>query len=234
MRKIRLCITIIFFSVMILVACKKEANGDDSNINTDLLKWLKDTTDIQIYLPKEWEPIKQNKSDQNYYIEATGDKEVYNIDVYRTKKPVKFNDKEALLEKNGPISESDFIGSISGGTEKNVKDYFDIPEDSKRFELIKGITAYEKDDGLSVWWNQNNWEIAYIGSANQSILQDFATALSNSNITVADTGKILIIEGNSLTFYYNWEKDEQKYSFVTHDKDIKNIKTVLNSFIKIE
>lgn len=234
MRKTKLCnfYTIFFIAVFMLVACKKEANND-TNINNDLLNWIKVTTDIPVYLPNKWEPIKMNGSKQNYYIEAIGGKDNYTINVYRTKEPVKFNDKDDLLEKNGPISESDFIGYVSGGIENNTNISLDIPKDSKSFELIKGVKAYEKDDGLSMWWSQHDWNIVYNGSSNLNALQNFATALSNADITVADTGNIIIAGGNKLTFTYEWEKDGQKYSFVTQDTDIENTIEILNSFIKI-
>lgn len=236
MRKMKLCklYAILFVAVFMVVACKKETNNDETNINNDLFNWIKVTTEISVYLPTKWEPIKANGSNQNYYIEAIGGKDNYTINVYQTNEPVKFNDKEDLLEKNGPISESNFIGYVSGRDEDNTNDSLDIPKDSKSFELIKGIKAYEKDDGLSMWWSQHDWNIVYNGSSNLSALQNFATALSNADITVADTGNIIIVGGNKLTFTYEWEKDGQKYSFVTQDTDIENTIEILNSFIKIK
>jgi hypothetical protein len=232
MKSYKLCV-VIFISIIMLTACKKETKIDTLNLNSDLLKWLKNTTDIQVYLPNDWEPIIQKKN-QNYYLEASGSEENYNIDVYRTKIPVKFNDKNDLLEKNGPVSESDYVGSVSGEAENNTKISFEIPDDSNRLELIKGITAYEKDDGISVWWSQHNWDIAYMGGSCISTLKNFATSLSKADITIADTGNISIVGGNKMTFYYNWEKDGRYYTFVTQDEAANNIVKIVNSFTQIK
>lgn len=219
----------------IITPTKKSAQLSIDNIdfNTDLINWLKETTKIPIYLPSLWNPIISQPSTQKYYYEVLGSDDKYNINVYKTKKAVKFNDNNDLLDKNGPVSESDFVGSISGKNSNTSKSSIDIPKDAKSFKLINGITAYEKDDRTSVWWEQNGWNFEYVGTSDIKTLKAIALAWSDFDIHVYKTGKVKIVGGNRLTFDYSWQKDSYLYSFSTHETDYDGVFKILNSFIKI-
>lgn len=198
-----------------------------------MINWLKETTSIPIYLPTAWNPICHQNSQQNYYFEALGSNDTYGLNVYTTKVAVKFNDNSDLLDKNGPVSEADFVGAISGGNNNSSESSFHIPEDAKSFELIHGIMAFEKDDGVSVWWKEKGWKFEYVGSSDINTLKTIASEWSDFEIQVSQTGNVKIVGGNRLTFDYSWEKDAYQYCFTTHETDYEDVFNILNSFIKI-
>lgn len=226
----------IFISCILFSGCKKVIISKDNtnekiSFNTELIEWLQNTTDISVYLPSELEAM-QKDCVNNYYYEATGDAESYSINIYKSKVSVAFNDKKDLLEKNGPISEADFVGTISGGNIDNNFS-FEIPTDAKSFELIKGITAYEKDNNILVWWEEQGWNFNYIGTSNLATLESLAKAWIDTPINISEKGNVRIVGANKYTFYYEWERDEKKYSFITESTDFENTIKILNSFIKV-
>jgi hypothetical protein len=42
----------------------------NSYFNTNLIQWLKDTANIPVYLPNQWNPVKRKQNTQKYYFEA--------------------------------------------------------------------------------------------------------------------------------------------------------------------
>ncbi|WFR59572.1 hypothetical protein QA584_10905 [Anaerocolumna sp. AGMB13025] len=205
---------------------------EEADFNTDMMNWLMETTDIPVYLPCNWAPIINKDGIQKYYLEASGNEDSYNINVYATKVSVKFNDNSDLLNKNGPVSEVDFVGAISGGKSKITADSAKKPEDAKHFELTPGITAYE--DGTSVWWKEGGWTFEYIGSSDINSLEMIASAWSDFDTQASKTVNVKIVGGNRLTFDYTWVNDGYQYSFTTHETDYDDVFKILNSFISIE
>lgn len=206
---------------------------DISNINSDLILCLKESTGIPVYLPAAWNPI-QKETGQTYYLQTTGDEESYGINVYRTNEAVKFNDSEDLLEKNGPVSEADFIGSIEGELYNPDSFTYDVPEDTETFELAPDITAYKAKDGTAVWWENNGWKFSFVGdSAFTDTLKDLALAWSQSNMNFSKTGYVNIVGGNRLTFYFKWEKEGYQYNYTSGDKDFNEVINILNSFTTV-
>jgi|GEM_PF-4898613 hypothetical protein len=201
--------------------------------NSDMMEWLTNTTSIPIYLPNAWLPMKQDKGNNIYYFEAQGDADSYGINVYTTDVSVKFNDNNDLLVKNGPVSEADYIGTISGEKYEVDKSSFNIPKDANKFNLMNGITAYEKGSKTSVWWEENGWTFHFIGSYSDD-LEALASAWLYADNLVSETGDVEVVGGNKLTFYYSWEKDGYQYGFTTGSIDFEETIKILNSFMKID
>jgi hypothetical protein len=193
-------------------------------------------------LPSSWQPVKPYANDaakdtQNYYFEVLRTEESYNINVYRVKVPVKFNDKSDLLEKNGPINESDYAGTISGEkiTSTTPALSITIPSDAEKFELIPSVTAYKKDEGTAIWWSHKKWNFEFSGSSLQNnLLAELATAWDEANIQAAQTGKVTIIGGNKLTFNFMWDKQDSRYSYKTINTNFQENIEVINSFNQAE
>jgi len=200
--------------------------------------WISEVTNIPIYLPDNWKPLQDTESNgQNYYYQVLGDENSYNINVYRTKVPLKFNDQKDLLEKNGPVSESDFVGTISGEkiTQLTPALTSTKPENAEPFDLINGIKAYSANNGTSIWWNDKGWSFEFSGSSGSlTILKGLAESWSNSNIEISQTGLVKIIGGNKLSLYYLWNNDGYRYEYVTSSQDFKDTINVLNSFSQKE
>lgn len=210
---------------------------------SDLITWVRETTNLPIYLPNSWQPIKQNTADedtdttQNYYFELSGDERFYNINVYKVKVPVKFNDKNDLLEKNGPISESDFVGTISG--EKITSSTPDlsnnIPKDAESFEFIPGVTAYKKYQETALWWEYKEWNFEFNGSSiSLDVLKELAATWAKADVQGSKTGKVIITGGNKLTFDFMWDKQGYRYTYITTSMDFNGIINILNSFSMAE
>lgn len=162
-----------------------------------------------------------------------GNGENYHINIYRVKVPVKFNDQADLLKKNGPVSESDFVGAISGEKITDVTPDLSnhIPQNAVSFELIPGVMAYQKDGGTVMWWKQKKWNFEFIGSSlSQNVLKQLATAWAESDVKVSETGKVIITEGNKLTFNFIWDKQGNRYTFKSAHTDFNEVINVLNSF----
>ncbi len=206
--------------------------------NNDLIQWLKSTTTIPVYLPKAWRPLKQQDRMHHYYFEASGDSDSYYINVYTTTTTVKFNDEEDLLEKNGPVSEATYIGSINEKKGDTLgKRSYDIPEDANKYELIPGITVYERP--FRAWWEERGWKFMLLVGSYEApdfpdYLKDLASAWMNTDKLVAEAGQIEIVEGNRLTFYYYWEKDGYQFEYITHSSDYEETIKILNSLIRVD
>ncbi len=210
--------------------------AESLEFNNELIQFLRNTTTIPIYLPNAWRPMKQQDSTQNYYLGASGDSNSYYIDVYTTTVAVKVNDED-LLEKNGPVSEADYIGSIYGKKSDTQEEVYDIPENTKEYELIPGITVYGRP--FQAWWEERGWKfILLVGSYEvpdfPDYLKDLASAWLNAERLVAEAGKVKIVEGNRLTFYYYWEQDGCQYEYVTHSSDYEETIKILNSFTRVD
>lgn len=197
-----------------------------SDINPDLSNWLKSTTDLPVYLPSEWAPIRK---DQKYYLEVMGDKNSYTLNVYRSDVSVKFNDQADYIDRNGrPICEADYVGSISGSNQSKETKY-NIPDDAVDYELIPGITAYQKAAATTVWWQDNGWNICYVGYGDNQSIEKLASVWHKSDIKCSKTGNVEIIGGNRLTFSIEWEKGDTYYSF-TLGGNLEETINLLNSF----
>jgi len=208
---------------------------------SNVITWVRETTNLPIYLPKSWQPLKQDitqtdKDGQNYYYELIGNEDSYSINVYKIKVPVKSNDRNDLLEKNGPVSQSDFVGTISG--EKITSAIPDltnnIPKYAKDFELIPGIKAYENDQGTALWWEHKEWSFQFSGSSlSHNVLKELATTWDMAEIRISPTGKVVIIGGNKLTFDYMWDNQGYRYTYKTSSTDFNQTIDILNSFSRI-
>ncbi|NLK21988.1 MAG: hypothetical protein GX308_07880 [Epulopiscium sp.] len=243
-RKRRLVLAASFMCFMLIISIfqvpvvRAQVFSTLSNVVT----WVRETTNLPIYLPESWQPIKQdiaetNKGGQNYYYELTGNEDFYSINVYKVNVPVKFNDRNDLLDKNGPVSQSDFVGAING--EKIVSTtpdlINDIPKDAESFELIHGIKAYEKDQGTALWWEHKEWNFEFRGSSlSHEALKELATAWDKAEIKISQTGEVVIIGGNKLTFDYVWNKDGYRYTYKTSSLDFKQTIDILNSFSRVD
>lgn len=153
------------------------------------------------------------------------------------KVPVKFNDKNYLLEKNGPISESDFVGTISG--EKIISSTPDlsnnIPKDVESFEFISGVTAYKKYQETALWWGYKEWNFEFNGSSiSLDVLKELAATWAKVDVQVSKTGKVIITGGNKLTFDFMWDKQGYRYTYITTSMDFNGIINILNSFSMAE
>lgn len=205
---------------------------------SEILTWVRGTTNIPVYLPDSWQPVQQvsDANVQNYYYKMQGNDNYYSINIYRTKVPVKFNDENDLLEKNGPVSEADFVGSISGEviTDETPELSIAIPTDAESIDLISGVKAYSENEGTSLWWTENGWSFEFIGSSlSLDTLKDLASAWNISDTQIQPSGKVSIIEGNKLTFAYMWDKEEFQYTFTTNSTDFSKTINILDSFNSI-
>lgn len=217
----------------------------DLSDGLDLTAWLTINTDIPVYLPAAWQPVIQGLAqvgtDAKYpyfYFELSGDADSYGINVYRSENAVKLNDQNDYIKQNGrPVSEADFIGSIGAEAITDTNDNglsCVIPADAKSFELIPGLTAYEKGGGTSVCWKEKDWYFDFNGSsAGIDTLRELAKAWKNADVQVALTGKVKVVEGNWFTFYYDWDKGGYRYEFVTHSTDFNDTIKILISFIDV-
>jgi hypothetical protein len=84
------------------------------------------------------------------------------------------NDYQKLLDENGPVSEADFVGSISGAKYNSIYFTFEIPKDVESYEIIPQTTAYEKDDGCSIWWTEKGWNFSFDGTSVEKTLKALA------------------------------------------------------------
>ncbi len=242
-RKRGLALATSFICIMLIIGIfqvpvvRAQAVSTLSNVIT----WVRETTNLPIYLPKSWQPIKQDitqtdKDGQNYFYELIGNEDSYSINVYKVKVPVKFNDRNNLLEKNGPVSESDFVGAVSGEKITNTTPDLtnNIPKSAKNFELILGIKAYESDQGTALWWEHKEWGFEFSGSSlSHDVLKELATAWDRAEIKVSQTGKVAIIGGNKLTFEYMWDNQGYRYTYKTSSTDFNQTIDILNSFSRI-
>jgi hypothetical protein len=234
------------YSSALFIVTKIVFNTDSSASSAadDLSAWLKKNTKIPANLPVVWQPVinggTQAGTDKQYpyyYFELSGDEDSYGINVYRSEEKVGLNDQNGYIKNNGhPISESNYIGSISGEkiTDKTSSLSVDVPQDAARFELVSGLTAYEKDNRTSVWWKDNGWNFEFSGSsAGIDTLKELVADWQKADIQVSQTGKVKIVEGNRFTFYCMWDKDGYRYEFTTRSTDFNEIINTLNSFTKI-
>ena len=206
-----------------------------SNVAT----WISKVTNIPIYLPDNWKLVQDTDSNnQNYYYQVLGNEDSYNINIYRTKVSVRFNDQKDLLKKNGPVSESDFIGTISGEKITPLTPALSSTkpiENAETLDLIDGIEAYSLNNGTSIWWNYKGWIFEFTGSSGSlTILKELAENWSNSNIEISETGLVKIIGGNKLSIFYLWDKDGYRYEYVTSSLNFGHTIDVLNSFSQRE
>lgn len=205
--------------------------------------WIEQVTKIPVRLPSSWQPapsiIKESptKAISNYYFQARRTPDGYSINVYDVAVPVPFNDEAAVLEKNGPLSESQQVGFISGSklADNLPALQIKIPSDSQPFELIPGVTAYERYQGTNILWKQGNWGFEYIGSSGVpespgSIddLKGFAAIWPNSLFPLADTGYVKIVEGNRRMVFITWDQDGVRYTLQTTG-DSKQVAQLLDS-----
>jgi bla regulator protein BlaR1 len=212
---------------------------DSDGFNPELTSWLKNTTEIPVYLPSEWLPLRQDRNDDHYYFEMSGDKDSYGMNVYQTTVSVKFNDETDLLEKNGPISEASFVGSITG--KKITGDPPDLSITlpfgaADRVQLKAGVMAYTLDGEGTMGWQDNGWSFKYFPGDTSSateIMTALATAWPETGLQVSTMGLVKIVPGNRPTVYYDWQKDGCQYEYVTHSTDFAKTIQILNSFCSI-
>jgi len=171
----------------------------------------------------------ENTGENSYYFELSGDGDFYSINFYMR--------KESGDQENQPFSQSDYIGAISmqeiGGD--RPESAADRPEDAAGFELIPGITAYEKGEKTAVWWSDRGWDFEYAGpSAAQDMLAELASAWAVSDIEVSAAGKVEIAGGDRFTFSYSWDQGETRYTYETISTDFDETIRLLNGFQNID
>lgn len=201
---------------------------------TEMITWVEQKTNIPVYIPESWKMISESNSDNTsyFYFEVTGDPDSYGVNVYRLETPVPFNNEEELLKKNGPLSESQRVGSIKGQvlTDKMPALTITPPSDTTPFELSPGVTAYQNDQGTQIYWSQGNWIFEFIGSSSAlSSLKKLSTVWSNS-IAPADKGIVKIVGGNKMTNYFTWDEGGNRYTFEIVGTDYQEITDILNDY----
>lgn len=180
-----------------------------------------------------------NKNKQYVYFQVSRTNDAYFIAAYRVKVPITVNDKASLLERNGPVSQADVMGSISGeritDKTKTTQAIFSVPSDYQEFEIISNVKAYKDNSSCNVLWEQNNWKFSYTGASYgiNSQLKSLATAWSNIHPSVASLhGSISMVEGNKFHALIRWEQDGIQYTYSLPNNNWEEIAEVLNSFTK--
>lgn len=205
--------------------------------STDMQNWLDQKEDI---LVKYW-LFTENKGAEEasfFYFEVASSNDHHNINVYRIKNPVPFNNENELLKKNGPLSESQKIGTVKveKSTNRLSPIAFKIPDNPVSFEIINGVTAYYSDEGTHILWEQEKWKFEFIGSSSPltlTYLEGLANEWSRS-IIPNETGYVKIYEGNRIINYFIWEKEDLRYTFEMCGTNYHEIIPLLSQFSKIE
>lgn len=188
-------------------------------------RWVQARTGIPIYLPQGWpSPNKETGTGGptvNYYFEASSSGDGYNINVYTVEKPVPVNQAGQLKV---PLSESQYVGSISGRLRKNAPapPAWDQAKAEKAalLELPGGVTAYNLDQ-VEVFWEKDGWRYWLVGHGVPAYAQELA-AVGGSTGAVPGTegGWVRIVAGNAVTVYVAWNLGDYQYELVYRGGDI--------------
>lgn len=207
-----------------------------------LTAWIQEVTHIPVKIPFPLESPAEENDDRRYiYFEVNSSKDDYHITAYRVRVPIEINDKSALLEKNGPVSQADVLGSISGEkiTDNLNETYtaFIAPADKNEFEIIPDVRAFKDTSGCTVWWEQGNWQFNYTGPSYgvENHLKRLATEWSDiSSSTSALKGQISMVEGNKFHAFITWEQNSIRYTYSVPDSNWSDVAEVINSFSESE
>jgi hypothetical protein len=206
-----------------------------------VVAWIQQVTHIPVQLPSSWQTNSNNLQDDttkkvsNYYFEAFRTPDGYSINIYQIAVPVPFNDEAALLAKNGPLSESQRVGSMSGSkiTDQMPSLEITIPSDAELFELIPGVTAYKRYQGTNIIWRQGNWGFEYIGPSGVpgspnpiDNLRGFAAIWPNAFSPLADIGYIKITEKTTII---TWDQEGIRYTLEIRGNNYKQAAQILDS-----
>lgn len=200
--------------------------------------WIQEVTHIPVEIPFLWESPAEENDDRRYiYFEVNRSKDNYYITAYRVREAIDVNDKSALLEKNGPVSQADVLGSISGekitDNLNETDTTFIAPADKNEFEIIPNVKAYKDSSGCTVWWEQGNWQFDYIGPSYgiENHLKRLAAEWSDiSPSTAALRGRISMVEGNKFHAFITWEQDDIRYTYSVPNSNWSDVAEVINSF----
>lgn len=201
---------------------------------TSVLIWIDEHTNLPVFIPDQW--LTDDAEDEptqplHYFYEASFREEAYAINVYAVDQPVPFNDIEAQLELNGPLSESQRVGSIhvEKANEQTQLDAIAIPDDASAFELAEGINAYQKNDFTSIWWQQKQWMFEYTGNSRYADRRLGEVALLWENIRTPEKGTVRITGGNRVEFAISWIDNGFLFSIRTGD-DLEAIFQMMNEY----
>jgi len=225
-----------------------------------ITSWIQEVTHIPVKIPVLWKsaaeegkgalpgaangdekaPVVNNDDRRYVYFEVTRSNDAYSITAYKVKVPIAINDKAALLEKNGPVSQADVLGSIEGEkiTDKtNENDTaFIAPADKNEFEIIPKVAAFKDITGCTVWWEQGSWQFNYTGPSSgiENHLKRLAAEWSKiSSSTAALKGQISMVEGNKFHAFITWEQNGIRYTYSVPNSNWSDVIEVINSFTEI-
>ncbi|MGI9860469.1 hypothetical protein SDD30_03660 [Moorella naiadis] len=200
--------------------------------------WVKNNTSLPIYLPAGWPPADKSDQDQvtpeptlNYYFETTATKNGYNINIYALNKPVPINQANKLQV---PLSESQYVGSISGYRRAESKLQEPVWDQSKltrarELDLGHGITAYDLDQ-VEVFWEKDGWRYWVVGPDAKAYAQKIVAATAGAEpIPRASGGWVKVVAGNHTTTYVGWNQGDYQYELTYRGADIARALDVARS-----
>lgn len=196
--------------------------------------WIEQTTSLPLFIPESW--IVNEEADENevhYFYELQTSDDSYSINIYLVEHQVPFNDTQAQLEKNGPLSESQRVGSISVKKMDSLTPPIEatIPNDAEPFRLTDDVIAHQKNNLTSVWWEQGNWSFEFVGGSSYADgrLRDLSKEWNDLNLP--SSGVVKIIGGNRTRIQLTWEENEYRFTLDVGD-DLEAISAIMEDYHK--
>lgn len=226
-----LCSILMSCIFLVLTGCQQK---QQFAVNPQLLEWLNSVPGA-VYLPVDWDPIKENTDNVYYYIKGTVIDENMQIEVYQVDKSVDFNDEDELLSKCGPVSESDFIGSITRNNtlDESVNAPLNIPHEYITIELTEDVTAYMDMNGYIAKCEDNGWKFIVnysTPSSDANELKSIIEALADKKMLLSTNGIVEMYISNRVTINFSWNEGEYNYNFRVVGSDFDEILQSLQSF----
>ncbi|MGB9661454.1 MAG: hypothetical protein ACPL5F_05470 [Moorellaceae bacterium] len=210
---------------LVLTASIPVARAALQQVLAEAALWVKARTGIPIYLPQGW-PLPNKETGTggptiNYYFEVFSNMEGYNINIYTVEEPVPLNQ---VAQLKTPLSESQYVGSISGKLRKNAPalPVWDQAKSKKatRLELPGGVIAYNLDQ-VEVFWEKGGWRYWVLGHDAPDYAEKLAAAVGGTGqVPKAEGGCVRIVAGNAVTVYVAWNLGEYQYELVYRGEDI--------------
>lgn len=208
-----------------LTASISVARAAVQQVLAEAARWVQARTGIPIYLPQGWPSHSKETGTGgptiNYYFEAFSSADGYSINIYTVEEPVPINQAGRLKV---PLSESQYVGSISGRLRKNAP----APpawnqteaEKAARLELPGGVTAYNLDQ-VEVFWEKDGWRYWLVGHGAPDYAQELAAAVGSTGpVPGAEGGWVRIVIGNHVTTYVAWNLGDYQYELAYRGEDI--------------